>query len=144
MFTFKFEEGFAPSYATLYSAGADLRSRLDLTIEPGLRVLVPTGVWITSYDPGSLEAKGMVAELQIRSRSSLAYKHGIMLANGVGTVDADYRDELLVALYNSSSTAFSIQRGDRIAQLLCQLAMRLPLAVATDLRLGGFGSTGKN
>jgi dUTP pyrophosphatase len=143
MFTFKGSDGVEmPAYATTHAAGADLRASAPCTVSPGSWVRVPTGLYIASFDGSSL-AEDEIAELQIRARSGLSYKHGIMLVNGVGTVDADYTGEIGVLLYNAGSEVFVVNRGDRIAQLVLSVVRRLPgLAVGGD-RAGGFGSTGK-
>ncbi len=126
---------------TLHSVGADLKARLSLTLLPGKVHVVPTGVWIDSIDWEKIPARHK-AELQIRARSSLSYKKGLLLANGVGTVDLDYPDEIGVLLFNSCSSSVEILEGERIAQIL--LAVHPALDDATylnDRRTGGFGST---
>jgi dUTP pyrophosphatase len=85
---------------------------------------------------------GMIPELQVRARSGLAFKHGIMLTNGVGTVDADYKDEICVLLYNSGKDSFVIQKGDRIGQITLGLVRRMDALPIGGTRSGGFGSTG--
>jgi len=127
---------------TQHAAAADLRSRLPLVIQPGSRALVPTGVWISSVD-WDVVPKGAIPELQIRARSGLAFRHGITLMNGVGTIDADYPDEIGVLLWNTGSEPFEVKVGDRIAQMILALAMRLPDAAEGERRTGGFGSTGQ-
>lgn len=129
---------------TQASAGADLRSTTNLTISPGQVGRVSTGVFIDSVD-WSKVPDGMIPELQIRARSGLAFKKQITLANGVGTIDADYPDEICVLLMNLGTEPFVIQCGDRIAQLVANLVCRLPLGFASEnnsVRIGGFGSTG--
>jgi dUTP pyrophosphatase len=130
-----------PSYATAASAAADLKSAAAMTIKAGQKGKVPTGVWIESVDWANVP-DGMIPELQVRARSGLAFKFGIMLTNGVGTIDADYPDEIQVLLYNTGNQDFAIQRGDRIAQITCNLVPRLAGLPAGGIRLGGFGSTG--
>ena len=130
-----------PSYQTEGSAGMDLRAALDtpMILEPGERTLVPTGIAIEL--PIGYEA-------QVRARSGLAYKHGIGLVNGPGTIDADYRGEIGVLLINWGQAAFRIKDGDRIAQLVVapvtradwQLAVRLDQSSRGS---GGFGHTGQ-
>jgi|LauGreDrversion4_2_1035121.scaffolds.fasta_scaffold417033_1 dUTP pyrophosphatase len=130
--------GFEPSYAKPGDAGADLRSTKKLTIAPGGRELVPTGVSL------ALPA-GFVG--LVHPRSGLAIKNGITVLNSPGTIDAGFRGEIMVALYNSSTESFSIEPGDRIAQLLIQKVERavfinvehLP---GSDRGQSGFGSTG--
>lgn len=132
---------FMPSYATAASAAADLRAAQDCVIAPGDRAKVSTGVWIDRVDWKKVP-EGMIPELQIRARSGLAYKHGIMLVNGVGTIDADYQDEICVLLYNSGRESFVIQKGDRIAQMTLGLVNKISSLQTGGLRSGGFGSTG--
>ena len=130
-----------PSYATAASAAADLRAASELIIPAGERGKVPTGVWIERVEWEKVP-DGMIPELQVRARSGLAFKHGIMLTNGVGTVDADYPDEICVLLFNSGKENFMIQKGDRIAQITLNLVARVSGLEAGGMRLGGFGSTG--
>lgn len=136
---FKAQEGFAPAYAKAGDAGADLRSRIDLVIAAGARQLVPTGVSI------ALPA-GYVG--LVHPRSGLALKHGITVLNAPGTIDAGYRGEIMVTLYNSSSVDFKVSIGDRIAQLLIQEVLkanfiRVEMLPGTDRGEEGFGSSGK-
>lgn len=130
-----------PSYSTAASAAADLRASEELVIPAGERGRVATGVWIDRVD-WSKVPEGMIPELQVRARSGLAFKNGVMLTNGVGTVDADYPDEIGVLLYNSGKEPFYIQKGDRIAQITLNLVVRIPDLLAGGVRGGGFGSTG--
>lgn len=143
MFTFttKGGRGTEPHYATTLSAAADVCSAVDLVVASQARVKVPTGLWIAAVDQSNVPPH-MIPALQIRARSGLAYKHGIMLTNGVGTIDADYKDEICVLLYNSSIQSFTIKKGDRIAQICAELVPRLDLPASTQSRQGGFGSTG--
>jgi dUTP pyrophosphatase len=133
------QEGFAPSYAKAGDAGADLRSRIDVVITAGSRQLVPTGVSI------ALPA-GFVG--LVHPRSGLALKHGITVLNAPGTIDAGYRGEIMVTLYNSSDQDFRVATGDRIAQLLIQEVLRanfisVEILPGTDRGEEGFGSSGK-
>ncbi|MDK3072181.1 dUTP diphosphatase [Sedimentitalea sp. JM2-8] len=132
-----------PSYETAGAAGADLRANLpdrgSLTLEPGARALVPTGLRIEI--PEGFEA-------QIRPRSGLALKHGITLPNAPGTIDSDYRGPLGVILMNAGDTVFVIAHGDRIAQIVIAPVVRArfePVDRLTESRrgAGGFGSTGR-
>ena len=132
-----------PAYATDGSAAIDLRAALDegevLTIAPGARALVPTGIAI------SPETRGVVAV--VAARSGLAIKKGICLSNGIGVIDADYRGEICVGLYNTSAEPFTVVRGDRIAQLMFMPVYTANLIEAASLDetargAGGFGSTG--
>jgi dUTP pyrophosphatase len=139
-----------PAYATPGSAGLDLQAAIStpLTLAPMQRVLVPTG-YIVAVPRGF--------EAQIRSRSGLSIKHGITLINAVGTIDSDYRDELMIPLINLSDVAYTINPGDRVAQLLLAPVYPvqwIPIATVSQLplphtakaqgetRAGGFGSTG--
>lgn len=129
-----------PSYAKPGDAGADLYSRIDLTLAPGERALVPTGISIALPD-------GFVA--LVHPRSGLAIKHGISMVNAPGTVDAGYRGELQVILINTDlKEKFEIKRGDRIAQLVIQRVERAEFVEVATLpgstrKSDGFGSTGR-
>ena len=133
--------GQVPSYETEGSAGADLRAWLPegpITLQPGERRLIPTGLFV-ELPPG--------IEAQIRARSGLSIKHGITMINGVGTVDSDYRGEWNVPLVNLGQEAYTIQDGDRIAQMILaryeQADFRLTEEInETERGAGGFGSTG--
>lgn len=131
-----------PAYETDLAAGADLRAALGedtpMTLEPGARALVPTGLAMAL--PAGYEA-------QIRPRSGLAYKHGITCLNTPGTIDADYRGEVKVLLINHGTEAFTIARGERIAQMviapITQPAFKAVEELSETKRgAGGFGSTG--
>ncbi len=141
---YRVEERFAdlapPHYATEGAAGADLRAALDtpVTIPPGGRALVSTGLVLEI--PSGFEG-------QVRARSGLALKKGLALANGVGTIDADYRGEVAVALVTLGAEAVTVARGERIAQLVVAPVARATFAASGDIRpsargAGGFGSTG--
>lgn len=135
-----------PLYETSQAAGCDLRANLavqdrsaGIQIEPGSRVLVPTGLRVAIPEGW---------EMQIRPRSGLALKHGITLANAPGTVDADYRGPLGVILINLGMNAYTVAHGERIAQAVLSPVVQLPFAEvaeldATDRGEGGFGSTGR-
>ena len=128
-----------PRYAKPGDAGADIVSRIDITLAPGERALVPTGIAIALPD-------GYVA--LVHPRSGLAIKHGISMVNTPGTVDAGYRGELQVILINHDLTeSVSFKKGDRIAQLVIQKVERAEFIEVQDLpgserAAGGFGSTG--
>ncbi len=128
-----------PSYAHPGDAGADLHSAVDLTLEPGERALVPTGI-------AMVLPEGHVA--LVHPRSGLAARHGISIVNAPGTIDAGYRGEVKVCLVNTDPhEAFTIRRGDRIAQLVVQrfeTALFLEVDVLADSArgAGGYGSTG--
>ena len=128
------------SYAKAGDAGADLATRIDFTIKPGERMLVPTGISIALPN-------GYVA--LVHPRSGLAIKHGISMVNTPGTVDAGYRGELQVILINHDLTQpVSFKKGDRIAQLVIQKVERAQFVEVENLpgserSADGFGSTGK-
>ena len=129
-----------PHHATTHSAGVDLLAAIDedIILQPGARKLVPTGLSIEL--PVGFEA-------QVRPRSGLALKHGITVLNSPGTIDADYRGEVGVILINLGDKAFTIARGERIAQMVVapvsQIQWRETDALnASDRGQGGFGSTG--
>ena len=131
-----------PGRATAGSAGMDLRALLEepLTLEPGGRASVPTGIAIGLPSP---ETVGLVF-----ARSGLAIKHGLALSNGVGVIDSDYTGEIRVGLVNLSDTAYTIQPDERIAQLgVMPVCLPDILEVEeldqTERGAGGFGSTGK-
>jgi dUTP pyrophosphatase len=129
-----------PAYATAGSAGLDLAAALTapLTVAPGARSLVPTGLKIAL--PAGYEG-------QVRPRSGLALKHGLSIPNAPGTIDSDYRGELQVILVNLGSVPVTLERGQRIAQLVVAPVVRArPVVVAsldaTARGSGGFGHTG--
>ncbi|MDE2008062.1 MAG: dUTP diphosphatase [Rhodospirillales bacterium] len=129
-----------PSYATPGAAGMDLLAAVSapVTLEPGARALIPTGIAI-ALPPGY--------ELQIRPRSGLALRHGIVLPNSPGTIDEDYRGEVQVIMLNAGAEGFTIERGMRIAQAVLAPVVRarwsiVPTLDATARGTGGFGSTG--
>ncbi len=131
-----------PAYATPLSAGMDLRADIDapIVLKPLSRALVPTGIFIALPDG---------YEAQIRPRSGLAAKHGITVLNAPGTIDADYRGEIKVILVNLSSTAFTIEDGERICQMVvakCEQVdwQEVEALDDTERGEGGFGHTGKN
>lgn len=130
-----------PHYATDLSAGMDLRANLEAAkvLQPGERALIPTGIFMEL--PGGYEA-------QVRPRSGLALKHGVTVLNAPGTVDADYRGEVGVILVNLGQTAFTVEDGERVAQLVVAPYSRVEWTEThelneTDRGAGGFGSTGK-
>ena len=129
-----------PEYATPQSAGMDLRANIDspITLKPMARQLVPTGLYIAL--PAGFEA-------QIRPRSGLALKHGIPVLNTPGTIDADYRGELMVLLVNFSDTDFVINDGERIAQMVIARHEQgtfepVDILDETERGAGGYGHTG--
>lgn len=129
-----------PEYATEQSAGMDLRANIDapVTLEPLQRALIPTGLFMAL--PKGYEA-------QVRPRSGLAIKHGIGVLNAPGTIDADYRGEIKVILVNLSAEPFTINDGDRIAQMVIARHETITWQPATELSetergTGGFGHSG--
>lgn len=129
-----------PKYMTPHAAGLDICAALqtNLTLAPGKIALIPTGFSIAI--PEGFEA-------QIRPRSGLAVKHGIGVINSPGTIDADYRGEVKVAVINLGEESFTFHRGDRIAQMVINRVFRAELKVVatldpTDRDTGGFGHTG--
>jgi len=130
-----------PSYSTELSAGMDIRAFLEapVTLKPGKRVLVPTGLYISL--PKGYEA-------QIRPRSGLAIKNGITVLNTPGTIDADYRGEVRIVLVNLSDEEFVIQDGERICQMIIARHEQadwseVEVLDETERGSGGFGHTGK-
>jgi dUTP pyrophosphatase len=132
-----------PAYQTAHAAGLDLLAAVaedtPLVLQPGRTALVPTGLTIAL--PEGFEA-------QVRPRSGLAAKHGVTVLNAPGTVDADYRGEVSVLLINHGDKAFTIRRGERIAQMIIAAVVRADLVPVTSLSStmrgsGGFGSTGR-
>src|SRR6202142_3841829 len=130
-----------PAYATAGAAGMDLLAAVTapVTIDPGKRALIPTGLAI-ALPPGY--------ELQVRPRSGLALRNGIVLPNSPGTIDEDYRGEIQVIVLNTGSEPFRVERGTRIAQAVLAPVVRLAWDEVADLDVtvrnaGGFGSTGR-
>lgn len=130
-----------PTHATDGSAGLDLRAAVDapLEVKPGQTTLIPTGIAIYLADPGYAA--------QILPRSSLGHKHGIVLGNLVGLIDSDYQGELKVSCWNRSQDTFTINPGDRIAQMIVVPVQQVDWHVVADFTeteraTGGFGSTG--
>lgn len=130
-----------PEYATEYAAGLDLKANLEepVILKPLQRQLISTGLFIEL--PVGYEA-------QIRPRSGLAYKQGITVLNSPGTIDADYRGEVKVLLVNLSDKDFTIEDGERIAQMVVAKHERVEWSAVSELEdskrgAGGFGSTGK-
>ena len=129
-----------PAYETDLAAGVDLRAAIGeaVTLPPGQRTLIPTGFAMAL--PAGYEA-------QIRPRSGLAYKHGISVVNTPGTIDADYRGEVKILLINHGQEAFTINRGERIAQMVIAPVTQAAFDVVDTLSetkrgAGGYGSTG--
>ncbi len=132
-----------PHYATAGSAGLDLRAALEapLTLAPGATELIPTGIAIHIGDAG--------LAAMILPRSGLGHRHGIVLGNLVGLIDSDYQGELMVSTWNRGDTAYSIEPGERIAQLVFVPVAHPKLAVIEDFAPsmrgeGGFGHSGRH
>jgi dUTP pyrophosphatase len=130
-----------PAYATDASAGLDLRAALDapLVLEPGDTVLIPSGLAIHLADPALCA--------MVLPRSGLGHRHGIVLGNGTGLIDADYQGPLMISTWNRGREAFTISPGDRIAQLVVLPIVRATLQVVDTFEesargAGGFGHTG--
>jgi len=130
-----------PAQATEGSAGLDLRAAVEEPVElaPGTHALVPTGLKL---------ALPMGTEGQVRPRSGLAARHGVTVLNSPGTIDADYRGEVKVILINHGLETFTVERGERIAQLVVARVARVELVPETELEAtargaGGFGHTGR-
>jgi dUTP diphosphatase len=131
-----------PAYATAGSAGLDLRAVLDvpLTLAPGATTLIPTGLAIHIDDPGYAA--------MILPRSGLGHKHGIVLGNLVGLIDSDYQGQLMVSCWNRSQAPFTIDPGERIAQLVVVPVAQVRLKLVEDFAAsergaGGFGHSGR-
>ena len=130
-----------PAYATTGSAGMDLRACLDsaLTLNPGDTTLIPTGLAIHIGDPGLAAV--------ILPRSGLGHKHGIVLGNLVGLIDSDYQGQLLISCWNRGQDSFTIEPGERIAQLVFVPVVQVSLQAVDDSNqsdrgTGGFGHSG--
>ena len=130
-----------PAYATEHSAGLDLRAALEapLLLEPGDTALIPSGLAIHLADPALCAV--------VLPRSGLGHRHGIVLGNGTGLIDADYQGPLMISTWNRGREAFTIAPGDRIAQLVVLPIVRATLQVVDTFEesargTGGFGHTG--
>lgn len=126
-----------PSYATPLSAGADVRSKIDTIVPAHGRVLIPTGMFVAIPEG---------YEIQVRPRSGLALKKGITVLNTPGTIDADYRNEIGVILFNTTDEDFVVNAGDRIAQIVLTKFEQINWVEVDELdeteRADGFGHTG--
>ena len=132
-----------PAYATEHSAGLDLRAALDapLTMQPGDAALVPSGLSIHIADPALCAV--------ILPRSGLGHKHGIVLGNLVGLIDSDYQGQLMVSVWNRGQQSFTIQPGERIAQLVFLPVVQASFTIVDEFDSsergeGGFGSSGRH
>lgn len=130
-----------PAYATAHSAGLDLRAALDapLLLQPGDAALLPSGLAIHIADPALCAV--------VLPRSGLGHRHGIVLGNGTGLIDADYQGPLMISAFNRGREAYRIQPGDRVAQLVLLPIVRATLRVVDTFEestrgAGGFGHTG--
>jgi dUTP pyrophosphatase len=130
-----------PQYATSGSAGVDLRACIDqaITLNPGDTQLIPSGIAIHLDDPGYAAI--------VLPRSGLGHKHGIVLGNLVGLIDSDYQGQIFVSVWNRGNAAFTIEPGERIAQLVVVPVAQVEFEVvqefkATERGAGGFGSSG--
>lgn len=131
-----------PTYATSGSAGLDLRAATEgaITLEPGDTTLLPTGLAIYIADPAYAA--------MILPRSGLGHKHGIVLGNLVGLIDSDYQGELMVSCWNRGSTTFTVEPGERVAQLILVPVVQAEFDIVesfdeTSRGAGGFGSSGR-
>jgi dUTP pyrophosphatase len=132
-----------PAYATSGSAAMDLRACLPepLTVQPGETVMIPSGIAISIHDPG------LVALLV--PRSGLGIKHGIVLANTIGVIDSDYQGEIGIGIYNRGRTAYTVEPGERICQMMFVPVTQAVLSVVDEFSMdsargaGGFGHTGR-
>jgi dUTP pyrophosphatase len=131
-----------PHYATPGSAGLDLRACLDapLVLEPGQTQLIPTGIAIHLDDPGLAAV--------LLPRSGLGHKHGIVLGNLVGLIDSDYQGQVMVSCWNRGQTAFTVEPGERIAQMVIVPVVQVEFEVVGEFTeshrgAGGFGSSGR-
>lgn len=132
-----------PAHATAGSAGVDLRACIDtpLVLEPGRSELLPTGIAIHVEDPGYAAV--------LLPRSGLGHKHGIVLGNLVGLIDSDYQGPVMVSCWNRGAQAFTVQPGERIAQLVVIRVAQIEFEVVSDFAAssrgaGGFGSSGRS
>ncbi len=134
----------APTYATEGSAAMDLRACIEapVTIPPGKQELIKTGLAVNMMDPNLVAI--------VASRSGLSMKHQIHVAQGIGVIDADYHGEIAVILANSGAEAYTVNPGERIAQLMFMPVVQVTLgfveqfSTETERGAGGFGSTGKS
>jgi dUTP pyrophosphatase len=127
-----------PEYQTIGSAGCDLKASSDSVVRAGQRAIVSTGVKLEI--PSGFEG-------QVRSRSGLSAKHGVVVLNSPGTIDSDYRGEVKVILFNTGTEDFFIRKGDRVAQLVFSQVFHATFSKSEDMSKtsrggGGFGSTG--
>lgn len=132
-----------PAHATPGSAGVDLRACIDspLVLQPGASTLIPTGIAIHIENPAYAAV--------LLPRSGLGHKHGIVLGNLVGLIDSDYQGQVMVSCWNRSSAPFTLQPGERIAQMILIKVAQVAFEIVDDFAVsdrgaGGFGSSGRN
>ena len=132
--------GKMPVYQTRGSSGADVYARAGTAIPSMGTVIVPVGVKISSWNTRG----NLVPELQMRLRSSLAIKEGLIIPNGFGTIDADYSDEIGIILFNPQKHAYFVEKGQRVGQLVQVWTQRIHgVEILEEERTGGYGSTGR-
>lgn len=132
-----------PTFQTEFAAAADVYCSASTVIMPGGLAVVPTGLFIYRFDDEKWGRTDVYPEIQLRSRSGLATKERLVMPNGVGTIDIDYRDEIKVPLLNLGAQAVTLHYGQRIAQLVLSVGYRHEQLITTGIsRSGGFGSTG--
>lgn len=134
-----------PKYESLGAAGFDFKSTIDITLEPNVQQLIPTGLYV---EIPLIKIPGVGYELQVRPKSGLALKHGVTVLNTPGCIDEDYRGEIGVILINLSKVPYHINKGDKIAQGILSPIRRITWKEVEELSStergeGGFGSTGK-
>lgn len=137
-------------YQTKLSAGLDLSATHQVYLPPLYRTTIDTGVYLQDVMPVNMTVSinmfrpldSLVPCAMVCSRSGLAAKHGLIVLNAPGIVDADYSESIKVILYNTSSSAYTVEKGERIAQLVFTYAYRRPELVKDEGRQGGLGSTG--
>jgi dUTP pyrophosphatase len=135
----RFKKGSTAKYETAASAGADIASRGQHIMNPGRIAIIPTGVFIDSWAPKA----NTFPELQLRLRSSIALNKGLIIPNGVGTIDADYPDEIGLILMNPTDVTQIIDDGERVGQLVLNYVRRIEDLTVGGKRTGGYGSTNK-
>ena len=132
-----------PTFQTQYAAAADIYCSIPTIIMPGGLELVPTGLFIYRFDTEKWGHTDVYPEIQIRARSGLATRGRLVMPNGIGTIDIDYRDEIKVPLLNLGTQAVTLLYGQRIAQMVLSVGYRHEQLITTGIgRSGGFGSTG--
>lgn len=129
-----------PEYQTMLSAGCDVQARVQKVIASNTTEIIPTGLFIER----AIKIGNKIPELQMRLRSSLAIDHNLIIPNGVGTIDADYKDEIGILIHNPNLYGCRIEKGYRIGQLILNYVHKIEnINVKQEERKGGFGSTGR-